>query len=971
MAGPPNSTPVEDDRQRVEGPPNSVLIDPSVRRAGFDDLPSGDALGDAAESTAEAVGDFSNNFLGQFVNPTLDLIEGGLPGLSNETIKSVTGEEPTSPLGLPSVRNILSNFRIEPKKSVAGRAGDIFGLSTMFVVPFVGIAGRGASAASRLSTFNAGGRARLAVPPGPRAGLVGTAAGRVAGDIIRRPGFALGSELGAAATISVGETELPTDDSVVGSVLGFLRDFTLGLAGAASGGGVVSGVAGAPRAAASLGRSAVGTARGTVRSAGDVLDAARSASQGQFRESGRLLGGVADRATAPIFDTRLGGLSLRTGSAVAGGLIAGPVGAAVGAVSGAGIIRRVREKLSPMGQRRLAAERVRAAGIDPANPPTTDGVAGTLNPTQRLGTPEALALDAEIGGTHRARWDRNFIEDDNVSETVLHGIRGGSTVEAAKLYLRAGLKTLKEKAAGKIQQGIEAAGNKLTPAKANMRARFWLRRAKQVAVTQERQLFSRVNMEAESGTLHVRGLYLDLRDELGDELVNRIPKFIRTAFGTAEREGTVSELTTVGKLREFQSELREVARRAAADNKGRRASIANRLANAINDDLAMALPGDDTLQIAVAYSREFHQAFNRGHVSRILGTSADGGGRVRADLTIDDILSGGTTARSKFEEIMKAARMAQNQPTNRRPDIDGAAVIAGAVEQGLREKFRATAINALNDDGTLNRGPLKEFLKQHREVLGLPEMKSLKKRMDTTIRTGRIFSNISIDSAKRNASKFLNAPVAREIQTVVDSDDPAQAMRNLLAQAKFDPSGETQLGVRAALMDWVIGNIRSSTTEFGPDFQALRGSVLRDIVNDPRTGPMIKAALTKDQMNNLRQVQNTLIRLDAARSATAAARDRGGPPAGEKLIVALLGALVGRSFNTRTIQGPGRTVGFFERMIALPHEKIERLVVDAILDRSGEAMKALNIRPQASRAALRRAEQRLNAWLIGSAEDDE
>ncbi len=134
---------------------------------------------------------------------------------------------------------------------------------------------------------------------------------------------------------------------------------------------------------------------------------------------------------------------------------------------------------------------------------------------------------------------------------------------------------------------------------------------------------------------------------------------------------------------------------------------------------------------------------------------------------------------------------------------------------------------------------------------------ALKQEMTQAAETGRFAADVRgtvgrgiMEARQSPGAAFANAPVEKEFQTILQARDPRAAARSLARQAARDKTGQATRGLKAAVLDQLIGKaIRDG---------GLSGKSIREAMNDPRTRGALAEILTPAEMCRLGRVTGEL-----------------------------------------------------------------------------------------------------------------
>ena len=248
---------------------------------------------------------------------------------------------------------------------------------------------------------------------------------------------------------------------------------------------------------------------------------------------------------------------------------------------------------------------------------------------------------------------------------------------------------------------------------------------------------------------------------------------------------------------------------------------------------------------------------------------------------------------------------------------------------------------------------------------------------------GAIESNRAADLAQRRLKEitkglddprisrsaiFLKAPVGREIDRVMASNNPRAAMAELARQTGRDPTGEALEGLKAGLGDWLLRNAETGVTDVSGEF-SISGKRLLRLLNTPRVKSALAPILTGGERSRLMRIAQTAVRIEKASAAKPAGEGIiGDTPSGlVDLVGRIGGAQVGRVVAARTGGGTVQTPGIIstkvrEALARGVRDPAKKLIIDAVGDETlFRALLTEATTPQ-KEAFVRK---QLNAWLAG------
>jgi hypothetical protein len=501
---------------------------------------------------------------------------------------------------------------------------------------------------------------------------------------------------------------------------------------------------------------------------------------------------------------------------------------------------------------------------------------------------------------------------------------------------------------------------------ANRAARSELERALRDATNQERQLYDMIDFSAIAPTQNTQGAFRDIVAEAGRAGSRSVPDYARDLFSREGRNFLGNE-TSVKELREAQSQFRGIARnaRVGSDPDRRLAMFADRMADAITEDLALTQGADpELIRSAVDYSRAKNEVFRQGTVGRILRTASDSGDVIPEMLTLEQTLGvGGPRGAQAVDDIVSAAQLARE-----RAGYEGADNLAGAMANYVSGQF----IKSATRNGQLDQGLAQTFIRNNETLLTrFPE---IRQGIEEAVATGSVrdaqealrragISTVD-DPAVSKAALLINKGPVEAFKSVLSARSGSHEMGKLVSLVGKDETGEALQGLKQGFFDFLLNESSQAGT--------VSGARLGDLVGSQQARGAIERLFDRDEQRRLYTIIRTAQRADAARSATPSVEGVTGDRISRtsEALLGVLGAAYGREVSTRmgggTVQIPGIFANRFRELGAAGMgNPAKRLIVDALQDEKlfrevlmGSADASGNL-PEA-------ATRRLNAWAAGA-----
>ena len=647
---------------------------------------------------------------------------------------------------------------------------------------------------------------------------------------------------------------------------------------------------------------------------------------------------------------------------------AGAKGAAKAAYkySGTGwIARKLTETwkhLQPVNALRRASARTGRAtpDVDAAIDAMTEELLPGLTPAARTGDRGLLALEKAVDNAldDADKFLEESIETVNANLKKAMEAFEGSPEATTQAYLQA-QRELGEWLDGGLRQAAqrtERALADLSPTASretvNRIASKELRGALESARKQERKLYDLIPMDAVVPTNSAKKVFRDVLSKTSQAELEDIPSVAKNFLGK-KGDQKFGAQSTIKEMRGLQSKLRQVARNSRSGDSANlnRARIADMIADAITDDIALTEGGEEVaglVEAAVGYSRDLNGKFRKGTVGTLLGFAKQGEPRVPAGLILENSIGvSGPKAREAFDDILKAT---------------GSPEVKAAMSDFIKNEFVDYAV----EDGVINRSRAANFMRTNKEVLGrMPDthadltnaVASLNLQDIKIAQKGRV----SFDKpAVSRATMFIEKGPERAFNDVIKSRNPRREMANLVNMANRDVTGEALEGLKSSFSDYIQKNAMSG------DF--ISGGKLDSYLSDPKIRLAMKKLYSAPEMKRWDIIQNTAKRLELQRKAKASGEGVLGDEPGRivTVLARLLGARSGTTIARKTgiggIQAQAIMSEHFKSLLAQGLDPARELVLRAIQDEMlfKEVLLA-KITPDGK--IPEQATRRLNAWL--------
>lgn len=626
--------------------------------------------------------------------------------------------------------------------------------------------------------------------------------------------------------------------------------------------------------------------------------------------------------------------------------------------------RKLVSGLTPKGGRSRARARVRRAVEDPelaaARLKRTDVLPeAPLTPAQRAGDEGLLALEAAVmdATPELSVARRRQFSDVNrtIRESLNAPVREVPTHQV-KEYFQGLLDTRLQIAAARADERLAELGAKATREDLNRIAREELLRARSAARAQESQLHEAIPANArvptQSGQEAVQEIVLSLPAAQRGDVPTIAVKLLHP-----QSKAFLGDETNIKELRGLQGKLREQARIARSNGELNSARLADDIADALTDDISNAIGGAEVREAvdrAVSFSRDLNDRFTRGSVGKLLGTERTGGVAVPEGLTLEvTVGQRGPRAREDTDALLEAVRRSGDEPAMREH-----------IQDFLMDDFRRAAVR----DGRVDIKAAERYLQDNQDVLArFPETRRTMEHARTA--GGELAEAERLaDPRVSRAAVFINASPGREIEHVISTSKPREAMDELVAMARKDPSGKAEQGLKAAFMDFLLKRSELTSQLDVDDLPFVSGARMARELEDPQVLQAMVSLYSKEELRRIAQIRQTALQLDRARAATATDEGVIGDMPGRvtSLLARVLSAQAGRVIAGKTgggtVQTPGIMASNAQQLVkAGIQDPAKRLLNDAMQDES--LFRALLIAPDTA-VKQRAVKARLNAWVI-------
>ena len=459
-----------------------------------------------------------------------------------------------------------------------------------------------------------------------------------------------------------------------------------------------------------------------------------------------------------------------------------------------------------------------------------------------------------------------------------------------------------------------------------------LRRAEDLAREKQRIIWGRIPKGVELDVSEVRQTIRALKNSLTRYTKSDIPSAANKFLKATKKTG----MDRVDEINSLYSVMRDTARNAMSGNTVNKNEA--RIANDIADSVLRALDAipattDVNRRIIEArtFSREMHDTFSRGTVGQLLKRTSRGGLATPEELTLQrSIRSGGDTGALAQRDIATAVR-----------GTEGEAPVANATENYLRENFMTKAFSG----ESFRPSAAANFVRDNKRLLD--EFPTVRQEIDQSIasqqRLGAVETRaprIAAAADKSPAARFAAASSDKALDQIAAAARPQQAMANLLATARKDPTGAALEGIRRAVSKAIINRsqrVLPYVDEAGNSI-ALSGTRLANTLDDEVFNDIARQALTPGQFSQARIVAREVQKLDKGRllGATPEALEAFEPNTMLATLVRIVGARAGARLGGglgSSLQTAQITSGRFKAILdKLTDTKAQGLLLQATLD---------------------------------------
>lgn len=633
-----------------------------------------------------------------------------------------------------------------------------------------------------------------------------------------------------------------------------------------------------------------------------------------------------------------------------------------------------------IGSLRRAEQRMQSLTPDPekAAKLALEDTISNLSPATKAGDKRLLALEREVLRRSPALDDEFSNAAKSAEVDLKRAIQSNESASDTRAFLESRLNRLRKSIDARIEQSlaesrskIEKIGPGVDRAQASKIVRDELETAFDNARAQEKQLWDMVPKNEQVPTDKTFGMFESLKSELSGAEQEDIPEIARRFLDLSNEKTVFGASESVKELRGLYSKLGQVRTNALkGDNQNRNtARIADKIRAAILDDLGSVDPATELgakINQARAFSADINRKFRTGPIGKMFALAGDGGEKLAAELTLDATIGRGDIPGDlQFKQIVESLEIM---------DPDGAKVAKDAIADFLRKKFMESSVQG----NTLNRSKANTFIQKNRPILDqFPDLRdsliAADRAQDVADNLGKGLGAISKDLDNPNkyvATKFIEAPIEKEVDRIFSAPNPAETTRALIRNLSKDESGKALKGFKSAMVD----NIIERSTVKTADGSIVSGAEMKRLLlgldkEGRRVQSTLHEAFDPGEIKRLNQVADELEKL-ALRSSNLP--DMGGRiiddflsvmievPA--RIFAANRGASLGKGYGSlQTSQmASSRTKKFLQN---LSSARATKFISDAMQE--PELFAAL-MRGEGSTATQKKdAWKNINSWLAG------
>ena len=328
-----------------------------------------------------------------------------------------------------------------------------------------------------------------------------------------------------------------------------------------------------------------------------------------------------------------------------------------------------------------------------------------------------------------------------------------------------------------------------------------------------------------------------------------------------------------------------------------------------------------------------------------------------SSLTLESTVgTGGPRAAVETDALLNAVRRNGDEVTMR-----------GFIADFLVDDFKRQAVS----ENVIDPKAAARWMSENQDVMArFPE---LRRDISEAIKTGGALTDTQriADPRVSRAAVFINAPPGEEIERVLNTARPREAMAELVKLVRQDPTGKAERGLKAAFFEMLLGKstVKGGTKSLDVnEIPFISGARLTEEMNRNTTLEGMRGLFSSDEFIRLNKIRETALLLDKARLSPKSAEGIIGDQPGKlmEIVARIGGAQLGRVIAGKTgggtVQTPGILSAHVRKLLQSGiQDPTARLLTDSIFDEG--LFKALLI-DQSSAASRKATQARINAWAI-------
>ena len=670
-----------------------------------------------------------------------------------------------------------------------------------------------------------------------------------------------------------------------------------------------------------------------------------------------------------------------TGALIPAGAVAGTMASVKLAsnLPGARFVKGLVKAFTLKGGKARAEARVQAAARDPEAAVAELAKGGSaleeaaLTPAQQTGDPGLLSLEKSIIESAEQLKSKSDIQITEATQAIKKAItdigegvgpeKTVGTIEQARAYLRGLLDKRLRIAARKADEAIAELSPTATRQDANIIVERELDTAFREATKQETELYNLVPLEVKASIAGPKDDFAALVESTPKALQDDIPDIARR-FLSKDSPDVFDDLMPIKELQGLRSRLLSESRKLRAAGDRNAARLTEDIAESVLLSMgakAGQVEGEvgQLLRTALDFSKDkATRFFKESSVSKILGTTKQGGDVIAPELALESTIGGGgPRARVEAKALETAVEKTGSVPKLR-----------GAIEDFLLDDFR----RRVAPEGVIDKARAKTFMARNQDILeDFPELRNKFTKAITTNDASIAAQARAEGIAKRlndpkisKAAVFIQEPVEDAMKRVAKTFRPGKIMEELVKEAGRDSTGDALKGLKTAFGDFLLGQTLKEPA-LGVEFIA--GRKLSELLTSGKTGRMAKALLNKDEVARYQEIATTAVKVEKAIKARQS--DKGiltdAPNMMFTVLAKVAGATVGSKLaklvGGRSVQTPGFIAGFFNFMLVRgTQDPARRLLHDAAQNK--ELFAALLSPLGKGGEPTKAAKKAINAW---------